>query len=165
MRTLALALILAALWLLMSGHYDGLLLSLGGIAVLFVIAVARRLRLIDREGVWLELVPGLPLYFLWLLKEIVVSNLAVARRIVSPKLAIEPSVFRVPGQQSDDVGRGLYANSITLTPGTVTIDVDDETMVVHALTSASRAGLETGAMGRKVARVSKAVGGESAGER
>ncbi|MEM1448482.1 MAG: Na+/H+ antiporter subunit E [Planctomycetota bacterium] len=155
MRTLALALLLATLWLLMSGHYDALLLSLGAIAVGFVVAVSARLRIIDRESVPLHLVPRMPTYAVWLLKEIVVSNLAVARRILSPRLRIEPSVIRVPGDQPDDVGRALYANSITLTPGTVTVDVDDASMVVHALTDASRVALEAGDMGRRVTKVAE----------
>ena len=150
MRTLALALLLATLWLLMSGHYDALLLSLGAIAVGFVVAVSARLRIIDRESVPLHLVPRMPTYAVWLLKEIVVSNLAVARRILSPRLRIAPSVIRVPGDQPDDVGRALYANSITLTPGTITAGVDGDDFTIHALVREGADDVEAGDMNRRV---------------
>ena len=150
-----LALLLAVLWLLMSGHYDALLLGLGAASVVLVVWLARRMGVVDHEGVPLHQLPSAPLYALWLAKEIVRSNLAVARRVLGPKVKIEPQVMRVEGVESDDVGRMLYANSITLTPGTVTVDVGDKEMLVHALTEDSAEGLRSGEMRTRVQRVAE----------
>lgn len=158
MRLPSLALLLAALWLLMSGHYDGLLLGLGAASVALVVWLAARMKIVDREGVPLHMLPGAAPYALWLAKEIVVSNIAVGRRILAPKVKIEPQVFCVHGGESDDAGRMLYANSITMTPGTVTVDVGDDEMLVHGLTDASAEDLKKGEMCERVARV---AGGES----
>jgi len=141
----------------MSGHFDALLLGLGALSVALVVWLSVRMRLVDREGVPLHTLQRAVPYGLWLFKEIVTSNLAVGRRVLSPGLKIEPQVFEVEGGQADDVGRMLYANSITLTPGTVTIDVDDDRMIVHGLTDEAAQDLKSGVMQAKVAWE---VGGE-----
>jgi multicomponent Na+:H+ antiporter subunit E len=87
------------------------------------------------------------------MKEIVVSNLAVAKVILSPSLPIHPRIVRVAGKQKTPIGQVIYANSITLTPGTVTLDVRDDKFLVHALTSDSAAGLLSGEMDERVARL------------
>ena len=96
-----------------------------------------------------------------LLKEIVLSNIAVARVILDPRLPIHPRILRVEASQKTDVGRVTYANSITLTPGTVTLDVRDGKLLVHALTTGSAEGLLTGEMDRRVARL-EGLGGADA---
>ena len=80
----------------------------------------------------------------------------VALRILNPGLPISPRLVRVRAGQRTDVGRVLYANSITLTPGTVTIDTEGDTITVHALTAEAAAGVESGEMDR---RASRAEGG------
>ena len=150
-----LALLLAVLWLLMSGHYDALILGLGAASVTLVVWLAYRMGLVDHEGVPLHQLPSAPAYALWLAREIVLSNIAVGRRIVAPKVKIEPQVLCVEGGLSDDVGRMLSANSITLTPGTVTVDVGDKLMLVHALTDETAEGLRSGAMRERVVRVAE----------
>ena len=97
------------------------------------------------------------------LKEIVLSNLAVARVILDPKLPIHPRILRVPAGQRSDLGQVIYANSITLTPGTVTLDVRDGHMLVHALTTESAKGLLTGEMDRRVAQLEAFAGEQTTG--
>ena len=78
------------------------------------------------------------------------ANLDVMRRIVSPELPISPTIVRLPCTQHTDLGRVMYANSITLTPGTVSIDLDDEYVTVHALTREGAEALATGEMDTRV---------------
>ena len=126
--------ILSGTWLLLSGHTNPLLLSLGLLSVAAVVACASRLEVLDDESVPVHLLPGLIRYVPWLIGQVIRSNLDVARRIVSPELPIHPSVIKVDATHHTEVGRVTYANSITLTPGTISLDVSAETIEVHALT-------------------------------
>jgi len=92
----------------------------------------------------------LPGYWLWLLAEIVKANIDVARRVVDPSLPIDPRLFEVPAHQKTDLGRVIYANSITLTPGTLSTDVSRDKIQVHALSGAGEDDLRTGTMDAKV---------------
>lgn len=142
---------LAAVWLLLSGHYNPLLLAFGALSCAFVLFLARRLGLVDREGMPLHVLQRLPGYWLWLLGEVVRANMDVARRIVDPKLPVSPRMFEVETRLRTDFLRALYANSITLTPGTIAVDVRDDSILVHALTAEGQAALETGEMDARVA--------------
>ncbi|MCI5106938.1 MAG: Na+/H+ antiporter subunit E [Pseudomonadales bacterium] len=146
-----LAFLLAVFWIINSGHFDGLLLSLGLISVLFVVWLNHRMSRIGEEyqpPVILSL--RLPFYVLWLVKEIVKSNIEVIRAIWQRKPAIEPSVITVKASQQSDLHKALYANSITMTPGTVTMEIEGDQFTIHALTRASREGVESGDMDRRV---------------
>jgi multicomponent Na+:H+ antiporter subunit E len=90
------------------------------------------------------------IYWPWLIKEIVMANIEVAKAITRTSMDIEPTVIRLKASQTSELGRVIYANSITLTPGTVTIGLEGEDLTVHALTRRSKEGLETGEMDRKV---------------
>lgn len=153
MRTISLALFLGALWIGMSGHFSALILGLGLAAILLSVWLAGRMTLVDREGLPLHTLPRIVPYALWLLKEVIVSNLAVGRIILSGDAKIEPALIEVPDGQSTDLGRALFGNSITLTPGTVTVESDGSVMRVHALTRAAADDLRAGTMARKAAAV------------
>lgn len=96
------------------------------------------------------MVPKGFLYYPWLALEIIKSNLAVALAILRGSDALQPQVFKLKATQLSDVGRVTYANSITLTPGTVSIFVDGDEITVHALTPGAKKDLENGEMGRRV---------------
>ncbi len=148
----SLAFVLALLWLLLSGHFaEPLLLGLGAASVVAVVLIARRMDVVDREGHPIHLVWRALFYWPWLIKEIVVANIDVAKAILGS--SIQPSVFDVTASQSSDLGRVIYANSITLTPGTVTIALEKERLTVHGLTRASRDGVESGEMDRRVTKL------------
>ena len=148
-----LTLFLFAIWLLLSGHYTPLMLVLGGLSTLLVVFLATRADLIDRETQPILLKPSVLLYWFWLGWEIIKSNIDVARRILAPGLPISPHVFTVRAFQKTDLGRVTFANSITLVPGTVTMDVDEDVFTVHALTQAAAADLKRGDMNRRVCSV------------
>lgn len=153
-----LGLLLAAVWLLWSFHFTPLLLTFGGLSILLVLWIVGRMRVVDREANLVDLQNiQIILYLPWILWEVVKSNLDVARVILDPKLPIEPRMMRVRASQQSPLGKVIYANSITLTPGTVTVDVDeaDSTMLVHALTSVAYQGLLTGEMDRRVRALEK----------
>ena len=107
---------------------------------------------LDDEGMPVQLLPGLIRYVPWLAGQVIRSNLDVARRIINPKLPISPSVIHVDAKRHTEVGRVTYANSITLTPGTISLDVSDETIEVHALTENAADDLASGEMARRVQR-------------
>lgn len=146
---------MAAVWLLWSGHYDPLLLSFGAISLALVVLIAIRMRIVDQEGAPINLVPGLVFYLPWLVLEIVKANVDVALRILSPRPPIRPQVFRVRAGQRTDLGRAIYANSITLTPGTVTIDAEGDELTIHALTDGAAEGVRSGEMDRRVTRAER----------
>ncbi len=148
-----LGLFLFAVWLLLSGHYTPLLLSLGLLSTVLVVVLATRADLIDREIQPILLKPTVVFYWVWLGREIIKSNLDVSRRILSPRMPISPNMFTVRAGQKTELGRVTYANSITLVPGTVTVDVDKDTLAVHALTRAAAKDLQGGEMNRRVCDV------------
>ena len=147
----SLGIFLAALWMLLSGYFTPLLLFFGLVSVCIVVYLAFRMDVIDHEGHPVHLKIRLTIsYWLWLLKEIVLSNLDVCRRILSPGMPVSPVVIKVKSTQATDLGHVIYANSITLTPGTVSINVNGDTIEVHALTTEGAASLEAGEMNRRV---------------
>lgn len=151
MHAISLGLTLFATWMLLSGVYEPFFFFLGILSVVIVVAIAWRMDVVDREAHPIHMSMLLPGYWLWLFKEILLANIDVTKRIIAPSLPIEPRVFRVKPTQSDELGKVIYANSITLTPGTVTIDIDDDgDLVIHALSESAAADLETGEMDRRV---------------
>ena len=136
----------------MSGHFTPLLLGLGGVSVALVTWLAARMRIVDREGLPVQHGLAILPYGVWLLREVVTSSLAIARTVTARELEIQPQVFTVKGLPHDAVAQTLYANSITLTPGTVTLDVDDQHLLIHALTNHASEGLHAGEMRRRVAQ-------------
>lgn len=142
--------VLFGAWLLLSGQWTALLLSLGIASVLLVVLCAKRLGILDAEGLPLRLLPGLARYAPWLVGQIVSASVDVARRIVDPHLPISPSIIHVDASQHSAVGRVSYANSITLTPGTISLDVTDNQIEVHALTDDAAEELTQGEMARRV---------------
>lgn len=145
------ALGLFLLWLLLSGHYTVVVTSLGVASCLLVAVLANRLGALEPDGRSLAYLYRLLLYLPWLTKEVVVSNIEVARLIWHPRLPIRPQVIRTPSSQRTPLGLATFANSITLTPGTLTLDADEPgVIVVHSIGDATAEGLQTGAMDRRV---------------
>lgn len=153
MRVAALALALFAFWLLLSGIYTPFLVLSGLAASIAVAALAWRMGAADPEGHPVHLTPAVLTYWPWLLKEIVVSGWQVTRIILDPKLPVSPALVRFRPSQKSIVGLVTHANSITLTPGTITVEADHESFLVHALTRSGAKGLAGSEMDRRVARL------------
>lgn len=146
----SLSIVLSVAWFLLSGYTKPLLLSLGLASVALTVSLALRMEVLDHESHPMEITSGLLIYWLWLIGQIVKSNLSVARHILSPTLKISPQLVHVPTGQRSDIGRAIYANSITLTPGTVSLDVGEDAVEVHALTREDARSLESGDMSSRV---------------
>jgi len=152
---ISLLVLLSAVWVLFSGYFEPLFLVLGFLSCLFVVWIAIRQNIVDHEGHPLNLRPVRWLrYSTWLVGEIIKSNIDVARRIWSRKLPISPTIATLPADMGE-LGQVIYANSITLTPGTVSIDVQDNMITVHALTSEGMRELQKGEMARRVKGVER----------
>ena len=147
-RSFLLFCILMALWLLMSGHYTPLVTGLGVLSAAFAAWMSHRLGGADDEGLPLHLMARLPLYLLWLCKEIITANIATAKTILQK--SDDAELFYIPITQKTEAGIATHANSITLTPGTVTVAIDDDGFYVHALTKDFGDDVRQGDMDRRV---------------
>ena len=150
LHAVSLGLVLFGTWLLLSFFLEPLLLGFGVVSCLFVLLIAHRMDVVDHEGHPIHLGWRAVAYWIWLAWEIVKANVDVAWRILDPKLPIHPVLVRLKTSQTSELGQVLYANSITLTPGTVSIQLAEGVILVHAVTAEMAADLETGAMDRKV---------------
>ncbi len=132
---LILAVAMAVFWLAMSGYFKPMLLILGVISVVLTLWMCARMKILDEETAPYLYVPLTLSYFIWLGKEIYKANIAVVRAVMSPEMKISPTMVRVPIEGKNDIGATMFANSITLTPGTVSVDIDEDGILVHALLS------------------------------
>ena len=153
MRLVALVIALFAFWLLLSGMYTPFLVFSGLGCAIVVAALAWRMGAADPEGHPIHLTPAAITYWPWLIKEIALSGWQVARIILDPRLPISPALVRFTPSQKSTVGLVTHANSITLTPGTITVDADHGVFLVHALTREAAEGLEGSEMDRRVSRL------------
>lgn len=149
-RMLVLLVPLAAAWLLWSGIYKPLLLGLGVLSCLLTIYIKHRMNYFETDMFALRFGRRLLGYWLWLAKEVVKSSLDVARIVLSPSLPISPEVVRIKASCEHPVDQAILANSITLTPGTLALDVYKGEIAVHALTKAGADELRKGEMDQRV---------------
>jgi multicomponent Na+:H+ antiporter subunit E len=136
-------------WLALSGSAAPLHLTFGAVSSAAVAWANRDLETVSQAA---RISPRFLTYLPWLLKEIVVANIQVVRLVLDPRLPVDPVLVRFDTALSGDLARTTFANSITLTPGTVTLDVEGPTFVVHAVTRAM-GDLAGGAMERRIAAV------------
>ena len=130
---LILALAMTAFWLSMSGYFTGMLLTLGVISIVLTLWLCKRMDILDGETAPYLYMPLALNYFVWLGKEIYKANIAVIKAVMGPDMNISPTLVRVPLNRNTDIGTTMFANSITLTPGTVSVEIDDDSILVHAL--------------------------------
>lgn len=150
-HSISLFVVLFVFWLLLSGYFTAFLLTAGVGSALAVVWFARRMDVVDHEGHPIHLaVPALLSYWPWLIKEIVKSAWDVSRIILDPRLPISPTLVRFKPGQSSDVGLVIHAQSITLTPGTITIEAAPHEFLVHGLTRAGALAVVDSEMDRRV---------------
>ncbi|MFK7996656.1 MAG: Na+/H+ antiporter subunit E [Granulosicoccus sp.] len=155
MQTFRFIVTMTCLWLLLSGLFKTQLLILGVISVVLVVALSGRMRVVEHRGqsIYFRIFHVLG-YWGWLLWQIVLSNIDVTKRIWSRQLDIKPALRRISATPDTEMGRVVYANSITLTPGTTTINFTPEgDILVHALHEDSLRELEDGEMSGRVRAV------------
>ena len=152
-QTISLFITLAAFWLINSGHYTLLILSLGLISIFLVLFIARRMDVVDHESGLLPRTLKMPVYSLWLIKEVILSNISVVKHIWLGNETISPVLTTIKSSQKTDMGKFIYANSITLTPGTVAVDLVGDQITVHALLRENIEALQAGEMDRRISRL------------
>ncbi|MGD9921359.1 MAG: Na+/H+ antiporter subunit E [Pseudorhodoplanes sp.] len=152
MRYFSLAGVLFAFWLALSGHYKPMLVIAGALAAVLCVLAAIRMRIADKEGHPVELVRGAITYWPWLSWEIVKSGWAVTKVLLHPRLPISPTMTAIRASQKTTAGLATYANSITLTPGTMTVGVSGGEFTIHALVRDNALDLEAGGMDRRVSQ-------------
>lgn len=150
-RMLVLLILLIAAWLVWSGIFNPLLLSLGLFSCLLTVYLAHRMGHFDNEVFGLKYRQRLLKYWWWLATQVIKSSLGVARIVINPRLPISPQVIRIRSTADNPVDQVILVNSITLTPGTLSIDVYDSGITVHSLTKAGADELLEGEMDRRVA--------------
>lgn len=146
----SIGLVLLCFWLVLSGHYTAITVPAGVLTVIGVLALSRRMGIADEEGHPIHLLPRAVTYWPWLAKEIAKSAWDVTKIILKPGLPISPTLVRVRASQRTAVGIATYANSITLTPGTITARVSGHEFLVHAVTRSGAEDLAEGTMDRRV---------------
>ncbi|KZZ58537.1 hypothetical protein A3762_07685 [Oleiphilus sp. HI0125] len=144
--------LLAVFWLLLSGFIQPLLLSFGAISVAIVLLVIKRMDVIDEQPRTIGSPLAALIYIPWLIYQIFLSSIQVTRLIWTGKTNVSPSIAKLPVSSVPENKKVLYANSITLTPGTLSVDLDEEEVTVHALESSSIDELKQGGMADKIAK-------------
>lgn len=148
---LLLSVFLITAWLLWSGMYKPLLLGLGAFSCVLTVYLASRMGYF-KSGVYaLQFSFGLLAYWLWLLREIVLSSIEVAQVVLARKLDLSTRVVAVDVKELQPVDQVILGNSITLTPGTLTLEIENDRLLVHALTAKGAAAVTDGEMQRRVA--------------
>jgi multicomponent Na+:H+ antiporter subunit E len=151
---LLLLLILAISWLLWSGLYKPMVLGLGAFSCALSAYMAHRMGFFRHQAV-ISLLPRLPAYWWWLLREIFASSLEVARVILQPSLPISPTVVTLQAKPESPVGQAILGNSITLSPGTFTLDIHEGQLLVHCLTREGARALQDGETNRRAAQLER----------
>lgn len=152
---LLLLLVLAVSWLLWSGLFKPLLIGLGAFSCLLSAYLAHRMGFFRHHKDLLRMLPKLAKYWVWLLKEIVVSSIDVAKIILKPSMPISPTVVVLEAKTKTDVGHVILGNSITLSPGTVTLDMHNGKILIHCLTEESAEELRKGEANRRAAKLER----------
>jgi multicomponent Na+:H+ antiporter subunit E len=140
-------------WLVLSGHIEPLFVALGALSIALVCWLSWRAGLSRPAGATARFMLFLPRYSLWLAKEVLVSAVAVVRRVWSPDPALHPTVATTTSTGLPELAQVVYANSITLTPGTLSLEVGDDRIEVHSLYPAGVEALHAGEMLRRVRRL------------
>jgi len=154
-NSLVLSALLALFWLLLSGHYVVFTLILGLVSVVLIVWLNHKMGISDEHTLPVSLLKRLPNYWRWLFVEIIKSNLHVVKKIWQPTLDIEPQFTTVSSPFKTNLVKVIHANSITLTPGTVTVAVDDHVLLVHALTKQTLDSLNSTKMNDKLTTLEK----------
>ena len=159
LRHLLLFISLLAFWALLSGQLDWTdthqryLMICGVVSCALATWLSWRVGFLFEEGNVIRIMLRQPPYLMWLLWQIIVSNWDIAKRVWKPTLDIDPSMVRTPYTLKSELAVAILANSITLTPGTVTVQIDPDKreLLIHQLSPGGEAGLK--AMHDKVAAV------------
>ena len=145
--------ILLIFWVVLSGMFDAFHFTLGLLSCALVAHFSSSLLFPEPGRPWVRELIGMVIYFPWLVKEIIIANLQVAYIILHPRMLekIDPHLFRFKSKLTRPLAKVAMAQSITLTPGTITVNIHEDEFTVYALTRESAEALP-GEMEERVAR-------------
>jgi len=147
-----------ALWLLMSGLFKPLIIGFGVASVVLVLVVVKRMDKVDGDRLDIGLNPlAFALYLMWLLVEIAKANWVVTKLVLSPEMKLRQHLFAVHCGQKTDLGQVIFANLITLTPGTISVECNEGEFLVHAVDYSADDNLALADMGQRVTATEMAV--------
>lgn len=149
--------ILFGCWFIFSGYTEPFFIISGILSCLLSVAIVYRMDKLDESRFELRVNWNAPWYLLWIAKEVVLSSITVAIRVWTPGLSLSPRLAWVPVSQHNDVGLTIYANSITLTPGTVSVSAEPHRILVHALDEGDIETLRKGVMECRVSMFHRKV--------
>jgi multicomponent Na+:H+ antiporter subunit E len=147
---ISLGALLFALWLGLSGQINALMISLGLASTIAIVAITHRMDTIDSETYPAHMNLLLLRFWLFLAREVIIANIDVVKRIFKPGKNISPQLFELPLTLKTDLSRVIYANAITMTPGTVSMNLDRKTITIHTLSIESAQDLSNGRMANAV---------------
>lgn len=150
---------IVAFWVGNSGHYTPLMLGFLAASVVITVVLCWRLKIIDREGAPYVRLFGLVMYWPWLVWEVIKANWVVIKACLRADLDIAPALVKVKTVCKSDLAKVTFANSITLTPGTITVDIDGDKLLVHGLYEAGTVPEAFEEMDRRCARAADPAGG------
>ena len=150
LQLVLLTFVLGITWLGLSGFFKPLLLSLGVISVVITLIFAVRIKFFDHVLGMTKMGWRIPVYWVWLLIEIIKSAIQVARIVLSPKLPINHRLVKITSETGEELPRVILGNSITLSPGTITIDIDDKEVLVHCISEQGAQEMESGELLRRI---------------
>ncbi|MFL3658129.1 MAG: Na+/H+ antiporter subunit E [Opitutales bacterium] len=158
MYRLSIFLLLCGIWIVFSGQFDAFHLTLGVLSAAFITAISSSFLFVDRSkgfGARLRQIALLPGFLLWMLYQILLSNIHILKLAFSsgeiPE--VKPSLVRIKTNLKTDFGKWMLANSITLTPGTITISIEGDELLIHSISSETTEGVLDDSMERKIARI------------
>ncbi|MCP5102767.1 MAG: cation:proton antiporter [bacterium] len=160
-------LMLLGVWLLLSGHYDFFHIAMGVLSSLGVVLLHLRIRkyyafqeeMTETSAKMKNISParlryGRVLFYIpWLIWQIVVASLQVAALVLNPKMRLDPSLLRFKTKLPNMSAQVILGNSITLTPGTITVRIQDDEFLVHSIMDASATGIIDGSLPGEVAKL------------
>ena len=142
-------------WYLLSGKNFILLISVGLICSVLIVFYQNKLKMVDDESMPISILPKAVLYWMWLYKEVIQSSLYVSKLILSREMDISPQYFKIKSNQKTTMGFNIYANSITMTPGTISVIINNTSkeIDIHALTMDTKASLQNGIMDKRIKKI------------
>jgi multicomponent Na+:H+ antiporter subunit E len=142
-------------WYLLSGKNGILLLVVGALCSLLIVLYLYKITMIDDESLPIKILPKAIYYWVWLYKEMIFSSVYISKLILSPRLSISPQYFKIKSKQKSAMGFNIYANSITLTPGTISVIINNSSkeIDVHSISKNTKASLLKSEMDNKIKKL------------
>ncbi len=147
--------ILYLFWYLLSGKNMILLIVLGLIICLLIVIYQKKINILDDESLPVAILPRAMIYWIWLYKEILLSSILVSKIILRKPMSVSPIYFKIKSNQKTAMGFNIYANSITMTPGTISVitNSNEKEIHIHAISGDTKSSLESGVMDQKIKKL------------